>query len=82
MSFTIGVLYMHHIIVLILLPPIHLCNTRRELELFANVVYCKSVPGVKTRHDNVDLVVIRENTEGEYSGLEHESVPGEILYEM
>lgn len=73
---------MHHIIVLILLPPIHLCNTRRELELFANVVYCKSVPGVKTRHDNVDLVVIRENTEGEYSGLEHESVPGEILYEM
>ena len=41
-------------------------------------MYCESVPGVKTRHDNVDFVVIRENTEGEYSGLEHESVPGEI----
>ncbi len=49
---------------------------RHELDLFANVVYCKSVPGVKTRHDDVDIVVIRENTEGEYSGLEHESVPG------
>ncbi len=52
------------------------CLYRHELDLFANVVYCKSVPGVETRHDNVDLVVIRENTEGEYSGLEHESVPG------
>ena len=50
---------------------------RQELDLFANVVYCKSIPGVKTRHDDVDIVVIRENTEGEYSGLEHESVPGQ-----
>ena len=31
-----------------------------------------------TRHDNVDIVVIRENTEGEYSGLEHEVVPGVV----
>ncbi|XP_003384684.2 PREDICTED: isocitrate dehydrogenase [NAD] subunit 1, mitochondrial-like [Amphimedon queenslandica] len=51
---------------------------RKELDLFANVVYCKSVPGIKTRHDNVDIVIIRENTEGEYSGLEHESVPGVV----
>lgn len=32
---------------------------------------CKSIKGVKTPYDNVDLVTIRENTEGEYSGLEH-----------
>ena len=32
----------------------------------------------KTRYDNVDLVTIRENTEGEYSGLEHEVVPGVV----
>lgn len=51
---------------------------RVQLELFANVVYCQSIPGVKTRHENVDIVVIRENTEGEYSGLEHEGVPGKI----
>jgi len=49
---------------------------RVELDLFANVVLCKSIPGVKTRHKDVDIVVIRENTEGEYSGLEHEGVPG------
>ncbi len=47
-----------------------------ELDLFANVVYCKNLPGVETRHSNVDIVVIRENTEGEYSGLEHEGVSG------
>jgi isocitrate dehydrogenase (NAD+) len=49
---------------------------RVQLHLFANVVYCKSLPGVNSRHQDVDIVVIRENTEGEYSGLEHEGVPG------
>ena len=44
---------------------------RKELGLFANVRPCLSIPGFKTRYDNVDLVTIRENTEGEYSGLEH-----------
>ena len=38
----------------------------------------KNIPGYKTRHDNVDLCIIRENTEGEYSGLEHQSVSGVI----
>ena len=52
------------------------CGNRVQLDLFANVVTCKSVPGVNTRHKDVDIVVIRENTEGEYSGLEHEGVPG------
>ena len=49
---------------------------RKELSLFANVRPCKSIPGFKTRYADVDLVTIRENTEGEYSGLEHEVVPG------
>lgn len=53
----------------ILAPDISLA---REFGLFAHVVPIKNIPGVKTRHENVDLVVIRENTEGEYSGLEHE----------
>ncbi|KAK2163076.1 hypothetical protein LSH36_86g06022 [Paralvinella palmiformis] len=51
---------------------------RAELDLFANVVCCKSVKGVETRHNNIDLVVIRENTEGEYRQLEHENVDGVI----
>jgi len=51
---------------------------RKELELFANVRPCLSLPGYKTRYDNVDLVTVRENTEGEYSGLEHEVVPGVV----
>ena len=50
----------------------------KELGLFANVVHSYSIPGVKTRHKNLDIVVIRENTEGEYSGLEHEVYPGVI----
>lgn len=47
-------------------------RVRKELDLFASVVVCKSIPGITTRHNNVDLVVVRENIEGEYSGLEHE----------
>ena len=45
---------------------------RKELNLYANVRPCYSLPGYKTRYDNVDLITIRENTEGEYSGLEHQ----------
>ncbi|KAI8130987.1 mitochondrial, Isocitrate dehydrogenase [NAD] subunit beta [Lucilia cuprina] len=49
---------------------------RNELDLYANVVHVRSLPGVKTRHKDIDTVIIREQTEGEYSALEHESVPG------
>ena len=49
---------------------------RKELDLFANVRPCMSIPGYPTPYENVDLVTIRENTEGEYSGLEHNVVPG------
>lgn len=51
---------------------------RRELDLYANVVHVKSLPGVKCRHQNVDAVIIREQTEGEYSALEHECVKGVV----
>uniref|UniRef100_A0A8C9V0T6 Isocitrate dehydrogenase [NAD] subunit, mitochondrial n=1 Tax=Scleropages formosus TaxID=113540 RepID=A0A8C9V0T6_SCLFO len=51
---------------------------RRKLDLFANVVHVTSLPGYSTRHNSLDLVIIREQTEGEYSSLEHESVKGVI----
>lgn len=51
---------------------------RKELDLYASIVRCFTFPGLPTRHDNVDIVVIRENTEGEYAGLEHEVVPGVV----
>ncbi len=46
------------------------CST--SLDLYANVMHCQSLPGVRTRHRNIDIMIIRENTEGEYSSLEHE----------
>jgi isocitrate dehydrogenase (NAD+) len=51
---------------------------RKALDLFANVRPVKSFPGVKSRYEGVDLVVIRENTEDLYSGLEHVVVPGVV----
>ncbi|KAH8967328.1 hypothetical protein BDL97_03G072700 [Sphagnum fallax] len=51
---------------------------RKELGLYANVRPCLSIPGYKTRYDDVDLITIRENTEGEYSGLEHQVVRGVV----
>jgi isocitrate dehydrogenase (NAD+) len=51
---------------------------RKELDLYANLRPVKSLRGVKTRYDEVDLVVVRENTEDLYSGLEHEVVPGVV----
>lgn len=51
---------------------------RQQLDIYASVVVCKSIRGVPTRHNNVDFAIIRENTEGEYSGLEHQSFPGVV----
>jgi isocitrate dehydrogenase (NAD+) len=51
---------------------------RKTLDLYANVRPIKNLPGVKTRYENVDLVIIRENTEDLYSGLEHVVVPGVV----
>jgi isocitrate dehydrogenase (NAD+) len=49
---------------------------RQQLDIYASLVLCKSVPGVPTRHRDVDFAIVRENTEGEYSGLEHQVRPG------
>ncbi|GBN93632.1 Isocitrate dehydrogenase [NAD] subunit gamma, mitochondrial [Araneus ventricosus] len=51
---------------------------RLELDLFVNLLHCKSQPGIKTKHNNIDIILIRQNTEGEYSCLEHESVSGVV----
>jgi isocitrate dehydrogenase (NAD+) len=51
---------------------------RKRLDLYASVRPVKSVPGVKTRYEGVDLVVVRENTEDLYAGLEHIVVPGVV----
>ena len=45
---------------------------RNELDLFAYIMNCKSFPGVQTRHKDVDILIVRQNTEGEYAMLEHE----------
>src|SRR5215471_2186452 len=51
---------------------------RKELDLYANLRPVRSVPNVKTRFENIDLVVVRENTEDLYAGLEHIVVPGVV----
>jgi isocitrate dehydrogenase (NAD+) len=51
---------------------------RQELDIYASVVLVKNIPGYETRHKGIDLCIIRENTEGEYSGIEHQSVPGVV----
>jgi isocitrate dehydrogenase (NAD+) len=51
---------------------------RKSLDLYANLRPVKNVPGVKSHFENVDLVLVRENTEDLYSGLEHEVVPGVV----
>jgi len=51
---------------------------RNELDLFVNRVHCVSQPGVKTRHEDIDIVLMRQNVEGEYAMLEHENVPGVV----
>jgi len=51
---------------------------RKEFNLYANVRPCKSIEGFQTLYDDVDVVTIRENTEGEYSGIEHEIVDGVV----
>jgi len=51
---------------------------RKRLDLYANLRPVQTLPGVKSRYDGVDLVVVRENTEDLYSGLEHVVVPGVV----
>src|SRR5438874_429812 len=51
---------------------------RKILDLYANLRPVRNLPGVPSRFGDVDLVIVRENTEGLYSGLEHEVVPGVV----
>lgn len=51
---------------------------RKEFNLYANVRPCRSLEGYETPYSDVNLITIRENTEGEYSGIEHEIVPGVV----
>jgi isocitrate dehydrogenase (NAD+) len=51
---------------------------RQDLELYASVRPVKSLPGVRVPYDNVDLIVVRENTEGLYAGLEHVVIKGVV----
>jgi isocitrate dehydrogenase (NAD+) len=51
---------------------------RKALDLYANLRPVSNLPHVRTRFENVDLVIVRENTEDLYSGLEHEVVPGVV----
>ncbi len=54
---------------------------RQKYDLYANVRPAKSWPGVKTRYDDVDIVIVRENTEGLYAGLEHYLTPKKDIAE-
>ncbi len=51
---------------------------RKRFELFANFRPIRNLPHVPTRYPDVDLIIVRENTEGLYSGIEHEVVPGVV----
>ncbi len=52
---------------------------RKRLNLYAAVRPVRSLPGLSTRFENVDLIIIRENTEGLYSGVENEVTPGVVM---
>jgi isocitrate dehydrogenase (NAD+) len=51
---------------------------RQKLNLYAAVRPVRSLAGVRTRYENIDMVIVRENTEGLYSGIENEVVPGVV----
>ena len=51
---------------------------RQKLGLYAAVRPVRSLQGIKTRYENVDMVIVRENTEGLYTGIENEIVPGVV----
>src|SRR5579872_4558007 len=51
---------------------------RKQFELYANFRPVRNLPHIPTRYPDVDLVIVRENTERLYSGLEHEVVPGVV----
>jgi isocitrate dehydrogenase (NAD+) len=59
-------------------PPSINVGLRKALELYANLRPVKNVPGVKSLYEDIDLIIVRENTEDLYAGLEHTIVPGVV----
>ena len=59
-------------------PEVYTIAATRRFELYANFRPIRNLPAVPTRYPDVDLIIIRENTEGLYSGIEHEVVPGVV----
>jgi len=53
-------------------------DLRKRFELYANFRPISNLPHIPTRYPQVDLIIVRENTEGLYSGIEHEVVPGVV----
>lgn len=51
---------------------------RKRLNVFAAVTHAYNIEGLRSVHNNVNVITVRENTEGEYSGLEHEVYPGVV----
>src|SRR4051812_4399866 len=51
---------------------------RKALDLYANLRPVRNLPGVESRFTNVDIIIVRENTEDLYAGLEHQIVPGVV----
>ena len=49
---------------------------RKHFDMYANVRPARTIPGVKSRYEGVDMVIVRENTEGAYAGIEHRIPPG------
>ena len=57
-------------------PSVEHLDFYKYLNLYARVVHLYNLPNIKTRHKDIDIIVIRENLEGEFSGVEHEIVDG------
>ncbi|KAI7853324.1 isocitrate dehydrogenase, NAD-dependent [Circinella umbellata] len=53
-------------------------SMRKDLDIYGSISLVRNIPGVPSRFQGIDLAIIRENTEGEYSGLEHQSFPGVV----
>lgn len=53
-------------------------SIRNKLDLYIDLLHFISYPFIKTRHDGINIILVRQNTEGEYAMLEHESVPGVV----
>ncbi len=53
-------------------------SLRKKFELLRQLPSHPNLPGLETRYPGIDLIIVRENTEGEYVGLEHEIIPGVV----